>query len=170
LGLNHLWQLQLPKQQLVELARDLGADVPVFVNGKTAFAQGVGEILQPLDLAENWFVIIAPICPVSTAEIFSHKGLTRDTPVIKVAASFEQGTRNDCQALVRKLYKPVDEALNWLGKFGDAKLTGTGSCVFLKVDTESDAHAIFEQRPLGWQGFTARGINQSPVLDLLQAP
>ncbi|WP_317930977.1 4-(cytidine 5'-diphospho)-2-C-methyl-D-erythritol kinase [Halioxenophilus sp. WMMB6] len=167
LALNALWQLQLPEQQLLELARQLGADVPVFVHGRSAFAEGVGELLQAVDLPEKWYVVLAPDCHVSTAEIFSHKGLTRDTPVIKVAASLEQGTKNDCQALVCELYPPVKSALNWLGQFGPATLTGTGACVFLALKDKASAEAVFEQRPPGVQGFVAKGINRSPVFDLL---
>lgn len=167
LALNHLWQLHLPKRQLLDLARQLGADVPVFVNGVSAFAEGVGELLQAIDLPENWFVVLAPNCHVSTAKIFSHKGLTRDTPVIKVAASFEQGTHNDCQALVCELYPEVRSALTWLNQYGDARLTGTGACVFVKAESQQQAEAIFSRRPKHLNGFVAKGINQSPVLDLL---
>lgn len=167
LALNQLWRLHLPHPQLLSLARNLGADVPVFVFGQSAFAQGVGEQLQAVDLAGNWYVVLAPNCHVSTAEIFSHKGLTRDTPVIKVAASLEQGTQNDCQKLVCELYPPVKAALNWLSQFGEAKLTGTGACVFLAVPDEAQAKAIFAQRPDELNGFVARGINQSPVMTLL---
>lgn len=167
LALNHLWQLQLPQQTLLVLARQLGADVPVFVFGQSAFAEGVGEQLQAVDLAGNWYVVLAPACHVSTAEVFSHKGLTRDTPVIKVAASLEHGTQNDCQSLVCELYPPVKSALNWLGQFGQAKLTGTGACVFIAVKDEHEANTIFNQRPTELNGFVARGINQSPVLNML---
>jgi len=167
LALNNLWQLGLSQEQLLALGRQLGADVPVFVFGQSAFAEGVGEQLQAVDLAGFWYVVLAPNCQVSTAQIFSHKGLTRDTPVIKVAASFEQGTKNDCQALVSELFPPVKSALFWLNQFGEARLTGTGACVFLKVKDEREANTIFSQRPKELNGFVARGINQSPVLNLL---
>ncbi len=167
LALNHLWQLQLPPTQLLTLARQLGADVPVFVYGHSAFAEGVGEQLQAVDLANNWYIVLAPACHVSTAKIFSHKDLTRDTPVIKVATSLQHGTQNDCQALVSELYPPVKSALTWLGQYGPAKLTGTGACVFLAVANEQEAQRIFSQRPNAVNGFIARGVNQSPVLKLL---
>ncbi len=166
-ALNYLWQQQLGKHQLLLMAKDLGADVPVFVNGYSAFAEGIGEQLQALDLPEKWYVVLAPDCHVSTAEIFSHKGLTRDTPVIKVAASFEQGTKNDCQALVCELYPQVRSALNWLSQFGEARMTGTGACVFLGVNDKHRAQAIFNQKPQGVDGFVARGVNRSPMLSLL---
>ncbi|BFM08425.1 4-(cytidine 5'-diphospho)-2-C-methyl-D-erythritol kinase [Halioxenophilus aromaticivorans] len=167
LALNHLWGLHLAQTELLLIARQLGADVPVFVYGQSAFAEGVGEQLQAVDLADNWYVVLAPACHVSTAEIFSHKGLTRDTPVIKVAASLQHGTQNDCQALVRELYPPVKSALNWLGQFGPAKLTGTGACVFLAVSNEQEAQRILGQKPDALGGFIARGVNQSPVLSML---
>ncbi|MEC8426912.1 MAG: 4-(cytidine 5'-diphospho)-2-C-methyl-D-erythritol kinase [Pseudomonadota bacterium] len=163
LGLNQLWGLNLPLEELAELGAQLGADVPVFIHGRSAWAEGIGEQLTPLDLPEDYFVVLTPDCHVATAKIFSHKGLTRDTPVIKVAAFLEQGGHNDCQPLVQNLYPEVDKALNWLVKFADAKMTGTGACVFAKVDSQEQGQKILEQAPDDLKGFVARGVNLSPT-------
>lgn len=163
LGLNQLWGLNLPLEELAELGAQLGADVPVFIHGRSAWAEGIGEQLTPLDLPEDYFVVLTPDCHVATAKIFSHKGLTRDTPVIKVAAFLEQGGHNDCQPLVQNLYPEVDKALNWLVKFADAKMTGTGACVFAKVDSQEQGQRILEQAPDNLKGFVARGVNLSPT-------
>ena len=163
LALNHLWQLQLPRDELQALGATLGADVPVFVGGRTAWAEGIGEVLTPVDLEQRWYVIITPCCHVSTSQIFSHLQLTRNTSPIKMAAFFEGYSRNDCQQLVRTLYPAVDESLRWLNRFGEARLTGTGSSVFAGFGTESEARAVLRQLPGQWTGVVARGLNQSPV-------
>jgi 4-diphosphocytidyl-2-C-methyl-D-erythritol kinase len=162
-ALNHLWALDLHWQQLAEMGRLLGADVPVFVGAHTAWAEGVGEILRPLELPPRVYLILAPGCHVSTAEIFSHRELTRNTSPIKIAAFFEGHARNDCQEIVRRLYPEVDKALKILEKFGAARLTGTGACVFTDFDTEVQARAAADRLPTGWQGIIARGVNDSPL-------
>ncbi len=167
LALNKLWNLQLDIDELADLGRTLGADIPVFIRGRSAFAEGVGEILQPVDLPKKWFIVLAPDCHVSTAKIFSHKRLTRDTPIIKVAASSERGTKNDCQALVIELYPEVKEALTWLSQFGDARMTGTGSCVFLGVNSQETARTIIDQKPSHINGFVAEGVNNSTTVEML---
>jgi 4-diphosphocytidyl-2-C-methyl-D-erythritol kinase len=168
LALNKLWQLGLEQTRLQAIGASLGADVPVFVGGRTAWAEGIGDRLTPVDLPERWYVIITPSCHVSTGQIFSHLQLTRNTSPIKMATFFEGRSvagysRNDCQALVRKLYPAVDESLNWLNRFGEARLTGTGASVFAGFGTESEARAVFQQLPSHWSGVAARGLNQSPV-------
>ncbi|NIB40142.1 4-(cytidine 5'-diphospho)-2-C-methyl-D-erythritol kinase [Pseudomaricurvus alkylphenolicus] len=167
LALNRLWQLDLSLDQLAELGRQLGADVPVFVRGQTAWAEGVGEKLQPIDMPEKWYLVVTPDCHVSTAEIFSHKDLTRDSSNITVAAFLEQGATNDCQELVQTLYPPVDKALQWLGQHASAKMTGTGASVFAPFDSEAAASAVLEQAPAEFSGFVAKGVNQSPAHKLL---
>ena len=162
LALNHLWQLDLPPAELQSLGATLGADVPVFVGARSAWAEGIGEILTPVDLPERWFLILVPACHVSTAEIFSQRQLTRNTSPIKLAAFFEGDTRNDCQELVRRLYPEIDKALNFLDNFGEAKLTGTGACVFASFDSESEASAAGHQTPSKWHAIVARGVNKSP--------
>ncbi len=163
LGLNHLWQCQLPESDLLTLGAQLGADIPVFIRGRTAWAEGIGEQLEPIDLPEKWYLVLAPDCHVSTAAIFSHKDLTRDTPLIKVAAFLKQGGRNDCQQLVKKLYPPVANALNWLDNFGPAQMTGTGACVFTTFSDKASAEAVFAQRPKAFSGFVAKGVNRHPA-------
>lgn len=167
LALNHLWDSGYSNLRLQQMGRELGADVPVFVAGHTAWAEGVGEKLEALTLPETWYVVLAPQCHVSTAEIFSNRQLTRNSPAIKIAAFFEGHSRNDCQNLVRHLYPEVNNALNWLGNFGDARLTGTGACVFCSFPDEASARSVLRSAPADLPGFVARGLNQSPVLQVL---
>ena len=167
LVLNQLWGLQISAEQLQTMGLALGADVPVFVAGHSAWAEGIGEILTPLELPEFWYLIIQPGCHVSTAKIFSCEQLTRDTSPITLAAFFRGDSRNDCQPIVRNLYPEVDNVLKWLDKFGEAKLTGTGACVFASFETKEEADAAKRQLPENWTGFVARGINNSPVLQSL---
>lgn len=167
-ALNHLWSCGLSKSQLQNIGLQLGADVPVFINAQTAWAEGVGEELQAIEMQPKWFLVIQPDCHVSTAEIFSHKDLTRDTSAIKVAAFLEQGGQNDCEALVRKLYPQVDNALIWLQKFDrNARMTGTGACIFAGFGSAETAHNVQAQLPKHLPGFVALGVNQSPLYKLL---
>ena len=170
LALNQLWELRLGAAQLAGLGLELGADVPVFVHGHSAWGEGVGEQLTPLLLPEQWYVVIAPSVEVSTAQVFSHRELTGDTAPIKMAAFFERGGVNDCQPVVRKLYSEVDKALLWLEKYGQARITGTGGCVFLPLPDPLQAEAVLAQKPAHWRGFVARGVNRSPVLEKLEKP
>jgi 4-diphosphocytidyl-2-C-methyl-D-erythritol kinase len=163
LALNQLWDLNLPLDELAKLGAQLGADVPVFIHGRTAWAEGIGEQLTPVELPEKHYLVLTPNCHVSTVEIFSHKDLTRDTSAITVAAFLEQGGQNDCQPLVKKLYPEVAKALNWLVKFAPAKMTGTGACVFAECESREQAEAILEQAPADLKGFVARGVNLSPA-------
>jgi 4-diphosphocytidyl-2-C-methyl-D-erythritol kinase len=163
LALNHLWGLGKTQQALQALGAGLGADVPVFVGAHTAWAEGIGEILTPMDLPQRWFLILVPPCHVSTAEIFSHQQLTRNSPPIKMASFFEGYSRNDCQELVRRLYPEVDNSLKILDIFGEARLTGTGACVFSSFGTAAEARAAQRQLPHEWTSIVARGINESPI-------
>ena len=163
LALNRLWQLALDQPGLQAIGASLGADVPVFVGGRTAWAEGIGEVLTPVDLPERWYVIITPSCHVSTGQIFSHLQLTRNTTPIKMATFFEGYSRNDCQELVRRLYPEVDAVFAWLERFATARLTGTGASVFASFDTEAQAEAVVRQLPHQWSGISARGLNVSPV-------
>jgi 4-diphosphocytidyl-2-C-methyl-D-erythritol kinase len=167
-ALNHLWGCGLNKSQLQNIGLQLGADVPVFINAQTAWAEGVGEELKAIEMQPKWFLVIQPDCHVSTAEIFSHKDLTRDTSAIKVAAFLEQGGQNDCEALVRKLYPQVDNALIWLQKFDrNARMTGTGACVFASFASVEEALKVQAILPKNLPGFVAQGVNQSPLYKLL---
>lgn len=162
-GLNHLWQTGLSEDELAELGRQLGADVPVFVRGRTAWAEGIGEQLTPLDLPSKWYVVLVPECAVSTAEIFSNEGLTRNSNGITVRAFLEEGGKNDCQKVVEKLFPQVKDAVDWLGRFGPAQMTGTGACVFAAFPTEAEAREVFAKRPTQLNGFVAKGVNESPL-------
>ena len=166
LGLNQLWGLGLGLPELAELGLSLGADVPVFVHGHAAWGEGVGEKLTPANPAEDWFVVLKPGCDISTREIFSQQGLTRNTPRIKIAPAFEGDAsryRNDCEDVVRRLYPEVHQSLEWLAQFGPARLTGTGACIFGRFPTESAARIIWESKPSGITGFVAKGVNVSPL-------
>ncbi|MCL7944361.1 4-(cytidine 5'-diphospho)-2-C-methyl-D-erythritol kinase [Marinobacter sp. ATCH36] len=166
LGLNHLWGLERSLDELAELGLALGADVPVFVRGHAAWGEGVGEQLTDANPPQDWFVVIKPPCGISTKEIFSEQGLTRDTPGIKIAPAFEGDAsryRNDCEDVVRRLYPEVHQSLEWLAQFGPARLTGTGACIFGRFPTESAARIIWESKPSGITGFVAQGVNVSPL-------
>ena len=161
LGLKHLWQLDCSEEQLATLGLSLGADVPVFVRGHAAFAEGVGEKLQPVTLSEPWFLVAIPQVLVSTAEIFSDPELTRDTPPIKVRSLLEGGGRNDCQPVVTKRYSEVRNALILLNKFVPTRLTGTGACVFGSFPNQDDADKVARQLPATLPSFIAQGRNIS---------
>lgn len=161
LGLDHLWNTGLGEDRLAELGLSLGADVPVFVRGRAAFAEGVGERLQPVDLAEPWFLVIAPQVSVSTAEIFADPELTRNTPAITVRSLLAGGGHNDCQPVVEKRYPEVRNALSLLNKFVQARMTGTGACVFGSFPNEGEADKVRRQLPATLPSFVARGCNVS---------
>ncbi|WBL61219.1 4-(cytidine 5'-diphospho)-2-C-methyl-D-erythritol kinase [Stutzerimonas stutzeri] len=160
-GLDHLWNTRLGEDRLAELALNLGADVPVFVRGRAAFAEGVGERLQPVDLPERWFLVIAPQVSVSTAEIFADPELTRNTPAITVRSLLAGGGHNDCQPVVEKRYPEVRNALSLLNKFVQARMTGTGACVFGSFPNEGEADKVRRQLPATLPSFVARGRNVS---------
>jgi 4-diphosphocytidyl-2-C-methyl-D-erythritol kinase len=168
LGLNHLWQLDLPLDTLAELGRTLGADVPVFVRGHSAWAEGVGDELIAVELPERWFVVLAPNVHVSTAQIFGHKRLTRDSAPITMRAFLEEGGRNDCQPLVEELIPDVKDAVGWLKQFSAAQLTGTGGCVFASFASQEQAERVMLERPGQLNGFCAKGVNESPLHSYLR--
>ncbi|MBK3866375.1 4-(cytidine 5'-diphospho)-2-C-methyl-D-erythritol kinase [Pseudomonas stutzeri] len=161
LGLDLLWQLHLGEDRLAELGLALGADVPVFVRGRAAFAEGVGERLQPVDLPEPWFLVIAPQVAVSTAEIFADPELTRNTPAITVRSLLAGGGHNDCQPVVERRYPEVRNALSLLNKYVPASMTGTGACVFGSFPNEGEADKVRRQLPDSLPSFVARGRNVS---------
>ena len=168
LGLNELWSCGLSVSELAGLARPLGADVPVFVQGSSAWAEGVGERLTPVTLPAKWYVIVHPGVAVSTREVFQSPELTRNSPLITIRAFFESGGRNDCEPVVRAHAPPVAEALEWLARFAPARLTGTGSCVFSACGSASEAERLAARVPDRWRSFVARGLNSSPVHELLK--
>lgn len=166
LGLDRLWQLGLSRQRLGELGLQLGADVPVFVHGRAAWAEGVGEKLTPAALDTPWFVVIHPGLEVATATVFGAAQLTRNTPPITMARALQGGApswRNDCEPTVRRLYPPVAKALDWLGNRAPAMLTGTGACIFAQLNTEAEARRLLDELPPPYTAFMARGANRSPL-------
>ncbi|MBO3275028.1 4-(cytidine 5'-diphospho)-2-C-methyl-D-erythritol kinase [Pseudomonas schmalbachii] len=168
LGLDRLWNLQWDEDRLAALGLTLGADVPVFVRGRAAFAEGVGEKLTPVELEEPWFLVVAPQVFVSTAEVFSDPELTRDTPPIKVRSLLGVDGRNDCQPVVEKRYPDVRNALILLNKFTSARLTGTGACVFGSFPNRGDADKVRRQLPATLPSFVAQGRNISMLHRKLQ--
>lgn len=164
LGLNKLWQLNLTEKTLMKIGVQLGADVPVFILGQTAWAEGVGEQLTPVEMPNHWYLVVVPNAHVSTAKVFAHQGLTRNSHPIKIRAFLEQGGKNDCQSVVEALYPEVKKARQWLAQFAEARLTGTGACLFAKFDSETDAQSVYEQIPAPWTGFVAKGVNRSLLL------
>ncbi|HCJ28491.1 MAG TPA: 4-(cytidine 5'-diphospho)-2-C-methyl-D-erythritol kinase [Pseudomonas sp.] len=161
LGLDRLWQTQLGEERLAQIGLSLGADVPVFVRGHAAFAEGVGERLQPVELSEPWFLVIAPQVSVSTAEIFSDPELTRNTPAITVRSLLAGGGHNDCQPVVEKRYPQVRNALSLLNNFVPARMTGTGACVFGSFPNKGEAVKVCRQLPADLPAFVAQGRNIS---------
>jgi len=167
-ALNQLWQTGFSDERLAELGLELGADVPVFVHGHAAWAEGVGERLVPIDFPEPVYLLLQPKVAVSTAEVFKAPELTRDSPVITIAGFLQAGGRNDCEPVVRRRYPVVAGALDWLGRHGPARLTGTGSCVFAPMTDATHASAVLAGKPHGWQGWVTHGLNRSPLIARLQ--
>ena len=166
-ALNKLWSLGLTTGQLAQLGMCLGADVPVFIYGYAAWAEGTGEILTKIKPEESWYLIIYPGCHVSTAEVFRDRDLTRNTPAITIRDFLESGGHNDCEAVVRHRFPVVARALDWLNQHADASMTGSGSCVFARFDSSDQAAAVCDLLPPDWQGFVTRGLNRSPLLERL---
>ena len=168
LALNRLWGCGLTLQELAQLGLSLGADVPVFVYGSSAWAEGVGERLTPIELPEAWFVIIHPRVSVATRDVFQAPELTRNSPVITIRAFLESGGRNDCEPVVRARYDEVAEALDWLSRFAPARLTGTGSCIFAACPSAIEAERLAARVPDRWKSYVARGLNGSPAHERLR--
>jgi 4-diphosphocytidyl-2-C-methyl-D-erythritol kinase len=168
IALNRLWKTGVPRDELQGLGLKLGADVPVFVFGRSAFAEGVGERLQELVLRPAWYLVLVPEAAVSTAEIFSAAELTRNTNAITIAA-FSAGPghvftgRNDLEPVVVRRYPQVARHLEWLRRYGDARMTGSGACVFCAFDSEAQAATVLSELPEGMRGFVARGLDRHPL-------
>ena len=163
-ALNQLWQCGLDEAALAQLGLGLGADVPVFIHGQAAWAEGVGEQLTPVDLPEPWFVVLCPPITVSTAEVFSAPQLRRDCPPITIRDFLAGGdVHNVCEPLVRARHPEVDAALRDLEAFASARMTGTGACVFAAFDEEPAARQAYAALAKKWPGFVARGMNASPL-------
>jgi 4-diphosphocytidyl-2-C-methyl-D-erythritol kinase len=167
-ALNELWGLGYSIDRLAEGALRLGADVPVFVRQRAAWAEGVGERLTPAEFPEAVYLLVQPAAAVATAEVFKAPELTRDSPVITIRGFLRAGGRNDCEPVVRRRYPAVAEALDWVGQFAAARLTGTGSCVFAVMPDAEAAQAALARLPGGWRGWVVRGLNRSPLEARLQ--
>ncbi|MBT2968480.1 MAG: 4-(cytidine 5'-diphospho)-2-C-methyl-D-erythritol kinase [gamma proteobacterium symbiont of Ctena orbiculata] len=166
--LNQLWELSLSAPELMKIALGLGADVPIFIHGHAAWAEGIGEELTDIEIPENWYLLLQPACHVSTADIFSHPDLTRNSPRITIRAFLQGNCHNDCLPVVRRRHPDVAQALDWLNQYADARLTGTGACVFAAFADRQSAHDLLAKKPASLDGFVARGINRSPLKELLQ--
>ena len=166
-ALNHLWQLDLSIEQLAQLGLILGADVPVFIHGHAAWAEGIGEILTPLDLDEVWYLIVQPYCTVSTSRVFNSEDLTRNTPPITIRDFLAGRGHNDCEIMVRKLYPEIAEAMAWLGRRANVRMTGTGACIYAVFENVAQAEAVHRELPQHWKGFVAQGKNCSPLYERL---
>ena len=165
LALNRLWGCGLSRQALQDLGLKLGADVPFFIFGETAFAEGVGEALRPLAVPPAWYVMVAPPVSVPTAEIFSAKELTRDTEILIMQGFAAHKTRNDMQAVVCMKYREVAESLEWLLRYGDARMSGSGACLFAPFDSEEQAAQVAARAPSGWKVWVAQGLDRHPLKD-----
>lgn len=163
LVLNRLWGVGFAREELMALGLQLGADVPVFLFGESALGEGVGERLTPLSLAPAWYLVLVPQVSVSTKEIFSSGALTRDTKPLKMLPFLPLSGKNDLQVVATALYPAVAEHLEWLSKHGDARMTGSGACVFAEFATEAQARAVEAMLQGGMRGFVARGLDRHPL-------
>lgn len=173
LALNHLWQTGLSRAELMELGLKLGADVPFFIFGKNAFAEGVGEALQPVTTPECWYIVIEPGVSVPTVQIFSDSDLTRDTKPVRIldfSKAHDGFGKNDLQVVATKLFPPIAEAIDWLQQFGDARMTGSGACVFCAFSQEHRADevlaAVRETGSRNWKAWKAKAIERHPLSHL----
>jgi len=166
-ALNELWQTGLSIDELSEIGLSLGADIPFFINGNAAWAEGVGDKLTPINLDECFYLVIYPNCSISTKAVFEASDLTRNTPRITIRDFRDGNGKNDCESYVRNHYHDVTEALDWLGEYASSKLTGTGACLFAQFSDENEANEVKYKLPTKWQGYVVKGINKSPLLGRL---
>jgi 4-diphosphocytidyl-2-C-methyl-D-erythritol kinase len=164
MALNHLWNTQLSLDELAEIGLSLGADIPVFINGLSAFAEGVGEKLVSVEIPESWYLVITPEVHVSTAEVFQDPLLPRNTPKLTLDDLMSNNWHNDCQQLVANRHPQVAKALAWLIEYAPSRMTGTGACVFGIFDTREQAEQVFAEMPADMSGFIAKGTNKSPLM------
>ncbi|HJV83487.1 4-(cytidine 5'-diphospho)-2-C-methyl-D-erythritol kinase [Noviherbaspirillum sp.] len=176
IALNHLWQTGLARQELMKLGLQLGADVPFFIFGQNAFAEGVGEALVPVATPDCWYVVIEPGVSVPTAAIFSDPDLTRDTKPVRISDFPEASTgfgKNDLQVVATKLFPPIAEAIKWLRQYGDARMTGSGACVFCAFSQEQQADEVLEEvhktGSAQWKVWKAKSIERHPLSYLLES-
>ncbi|WP_081926497.1 MULTISPECIES: 4-(cytidine 5'-diphospho)-2-C-methyl-D-erythritol kinase [unclassified Alteromonas] len=167
-ALNHLWKTGLNEDELAQLGLALGSDVPIFVRGKTAFAGGVGEDIMPAPQEEKWYLVANPNVHVSTGAVFTHPDLPRNTPPIQWKDYKFEETRNDCQQLVANCHPEVANLLQWLLHYAPSRMTGTGACVFATFSDKTSAEQVMAKLPNAWQGFVAKGVNSSPLLNKIE--
>jgi 4-(cytidine 5'-diphospho)-2-C-methyl-D-erythritol kinase len=166
--LNQWWQCRLTRQQLIDLAVGLGADVPFFVFGQSAFARGIGEQLVKIEIPKQWYVIVKPSVHVSTAKIFSHENLTRNSkPSIMPTFHSLQPFRNDMQAVVFQEYPEVWKAYCELSKYGSALMTGSGACIFLSTDSQQEANSIYQQVSQSYEAYCVEGLDVHPLFQMI---
>ncbi|XPF94618.1 4-(cytidine 5'-diphospho)-2-C-methyl-D-erythritol kinase [Colwellia sp. RE-S-Sl-9] len=176
LALNTLWNINLPVNQLAELGLSLGADVPIFVKGYAAFAQGIGEVLTPVNPTEFWYLVSKPSCSISTQDVFSSPNLVRNTPKLLVNNITNttdidlhiEACHNDCETIVIKNYPKVAKLLAWLIEYAPSRMTGTGACIFSRFNSEHEATKVQSTLPEGIESFVAKGINQSPLVNAIK--
>ncbi len=163
MALNYLWQTGLGQDELLNLGGLLGADVPIFLSGQSAWAEGTGDLFTPCSPEPYWYCVVIPDVQVSTADIFADSRLTRNHPPVNYQDFIDGRTRNDMEAITISHYPVVGEALNYLARFGDARMSGTGSAVFVAVDNRDQARLALSEIPPGYTGFIAHSTNQSPL-------
>ncbi len=171
LALNHLWKTGLSRAELMKIGLKLGADVPVFIFGQAAWAEGVGENLSPIDLAEQYYVVLTPQIHVSTAQVFANSTLTRDTKPLKIADFSRHADsalfKNDLEAVVCKEFPAVASALEWLNQYGQARMSGSGASVFLAVNSLEKADELLARKPANTTGFVAKSLQYHPHFELV---
>ena len=171
MALNHLWQTNLSREELMQIGLKLGADVPVFIFGQNAWAEGIGEQLTRIEIPEQYYVVLTPPVHVTTAQVFANSRLTRDTKPLKIA-DFSSGAcssvfRNDLETVVCEEFPAVATTLNWLNQYGKARMSGSGASVFLAVNSQEKANEILAQKPTNVAGFVAKGLKQHPHFNLV---
>ncbi|HII3822714.1 TPA: 4-(cytidine 5'-diphospho)-2-C-methyl-D-erythritol kinase [Pasteurella multocida] len=166
-ALNYLWNTQLSTKQLAKLGLMLGVDVPIFVHGHAAFAEGVGEKITYCEPKEKWYVVLKPNVSISTATVFSDPDLIRNTPKQSLEQLLNQKYANDCEKVVLNHYPEVEEILHRLLQYAPSRLTGTGACVFAEFNDEESAQLAFQTIPKNYFGFVAQGLNKSPLHNML---
>lgn len=169
MALNYLWQVNLSEQQLLQMAASLGADVPIFVYGQTAWAEGIGEKLTALEMPQKYFLVIVPQLHISTEKLFADKQLQREQEKIDFAQFKQSSAGNTFEPIVRKNYPQINQAMQWLEQYSQAYLTGTGACVFSIFEQQQQAQAVYQQLPKNWSAFICQACQQSPLHQLLDS-
>lgn len=166
--LNQLWNTQCSTEELARLGLQLGADVPIFIHGRAAFAEGVGEVIHYCTPPEKWYVVLKPNVSISTGLIFQDPRLSRNTPKKSLSQLLSEKYANDCEKIVRDRYPEVEELLCWLLQYAPARLTGTGACIFAEFDDFQSAQVVFQHKPKNCFGFVAQGVNISPLHQMMK--